>query len=362
MFVDRRDLAEALGRLKPLVKKPLNPVLGCVLMEAITRPDGEWLELTATDTHQTLSLEIACERGSGEDFALVSLAPLAAFVTQDTSDRLTLSLAQGRLVVEGKTSVRIALKGDESLFPAIPEEMGGEAVDLPSEIVPEAVAIRGLVEKESRNAWPSLVHLVEREGKLDLCAGAGRAFFWRRGLEAAVPKGFAVGLTAETAAMLTDLAGPASFVAGEHRLLISAQGFRLAQRNLEGGQLPEGRLSQVAKFAEEEGEWEELASVAEILPVLKAVTMEAELRAPLHIYFEGERTLASVRTDAVEAEGCLPGRWPRHKTGYPEDLIAILKALNRVAGPEGKIEVAQLQQHFLRFRTEGALGFVSGMI
>jgi len=362
LSVSRKELAQALAILRPIVKGARNPALASVLMRAGTRPDGPCLTISATDLQTSLSLKIGREDGA-EDFAvLVDLVRLSGFVSADWGERLELCLGKGRLEIHGQTLARIAIE-DLDTFPTLPEAPQGDGVELPAEVIREAAAIRGFVETKHPMqvpGWQRLVHVFEREGKLNVLAGCGARLVWRQGFEGGAAGG-AVGIAPEgtilLAGLVEGLAGTL-YRKGDRQDFFSGEDYELAFTRVEHG------APSLAWIFEQKIEgWRDLPALGEMLPVIQAVASEAGLTHPILLLEMDDKTEVSCRTDLIESEGVFSAGFPRFKTGYADDLVEALKALERIGGAEAKIQATKFSGVYLRLRIEGVVEvLLSGMV
>lgn len=365
LTVDRKEFADALRSLKPIVKSAGNAILRGVLMRSVSRPDGEFLTISATNMGNTLSLEIARQGGPEDFLVLVDLGRLEGFASADWGEELSLTLGRGRagrLEVEGRTTARFVVEPPENYPepPTPPAERPGE-VALPYVVVEEIGRARPFINTDAKvyGGWQKVLHLFEREGRVEVFAGSGHRAWWRQGLVES--PGFAVGLTPETAALLVAQAGKAGFSvwSGERQDFFAGPGYLLSQTRPEHEGLPLGWLTDTGMQPEA---WQEMPRLGVVLPVVEAVSLEAGERSPLLLTEDGDKMLASTKSDLVDREGVIPGRLPIYKTGYPDDLLAILRELDRVAGAERPVEVGRFGHGHLRFRVAGvAEALVSGM-
>lgn len=362
VVVSRKELSDALQALRPIVKKAGNAILKSVLMRADSCPDAPCLTISATNMETTLSLEIAREDGAEDFAALVDLDRLAAFVAADWAETVSLSLAKGRLEAEGRTTVRMVIEPIEN-YPELPKPPGGAGIMLPHAVIEEIGYAKGFVntDEKRRGGWERVLHVFTGVTLVDVLAGNGHRAWWRRGLGEEAPADFAIGLTPETVSHLVAQAGKGAVCvrSGGRQDFFSGPGFLLAQTRPVHDPPPLEWLNEAACQPEE---WSELPQLGNILPVVEAVTLEAGERSPVIFTGNGGETLVSVKSDMVEAEGMIAGELPVYKTGYPDDLLSVLKALDRVSGTDHKIEVGRFGHGHLRFRIEGlAEALVSGM-
>lgn len=371
---NRRELGAALAKIKPVIRSGPLEILRRVRLEK--RPDASSLTITGTDLRCSVSAEVACEGGADRLEAVVDHGRLAEVCGAEWAEELEAGVGEdGKLDVRGETRTRLAVFPVAD-FPSIePPPEGGEWLELGAEVI-EAI--------QRAAAW-----VVADDGKW--VGHVQKRFVWVFGTVAGGEPAIAVFGGRDHAGFCRYLPGVVPAALG--CLAIGRQGALLAA-GLAGGagiELLDGKGRHYFRgkgwwASEVKGETNGAdirtfldnpalkGSGMRFLPPLVNVLKVLEA-APKKVAGTRERTMLRIRPVSPSGSTCyLSGEdvsWsgetaadlPAFQTYYPEELGAMLRELDRIAGTERVVEVGLMREGALRFEIEDrAVAFVMGAV
>lgn len=383
--IDRRELSAALGKVKPVIQRgsPL-PILRMVLLRS--RPDASTLTISGTDLRCSVSVEIACETGAEPLAALVDHPRLSELCASEWAETLEVGMeeaGEGRLVVRGETQSRLALGVAED-YPEIAEPPeGGEWMGLRGEAV-EAMSraerwCLGEDERKHRSEQTKFVWVfgaqVGKEPVLGVM-GAGEHAGLCRYLPGVVDPSVGHALNREGAGCLAvgkEAVGViAGLAGGEGIEVLDAEGKHFFRGDGWWASEVKGETdgADIRRFLDNpslRGDgMRPLPSMVNLLKVLEAaprrvagiekrVMMEVKAVSP-----EGSRCY--INGPDVSWSGEIAADLPPFRTYKPEELVDMLRELDRIAGTDGVVEVGTFMRENLRFEIEDrAVAFVMGV-
>lgn len=372
--VDRRELGAALARIKPVIRSGPLEMLRRVRLEK--RPDASSLTITGMDLRCSVSAEVACEGGTGGLEAVVDHGRLAEVCSAEWAEQLEVGVGEdGRLDIRGETRTRLAAYPVAD-FPSIePPPEGGEWLGLGAEVV-EAIQRAAAWVVADDGKWVS--HVQKRfvwvfgavaggEPAVAIFGGGDHAGFCRY-LPGAVPGALGcLAIGRQGALLATGLAGGEGIelLDGEGKHYFRGKGWWASE--VKGETNGADIRTFLANPALEGSGMRPLPPLVNVLKVLEA--------APKRVAGIRERTMLRIRPVSPSGSTCHLGgedvSWsgetaadlPAFQTYYPEELGAMLRELDRIAGTEGVVEVGTMKEGALRFEVEDrAVAFIMGAV
>lgn len=367
--VDRRVLGAALAKIRPVVRgsSPVE-ILRSVLLTS--RPDASTLTITGTDLRLTVSVEIVCETGTEALEALVDPGRLADLCSSEWAEGLELGMGEdGRLVIKGETQTRLACLPVED-FPVVSEAPEEGWVGLSPEVV-EAMgrAVSWAVGEHERRHVPTLAKYVwmfgaEGEGRVGIFGGGEHASLVRY---LSGPEIDVFGIGRECAALVAGI-GKGETVemsSSGTRHFFRGAGWRVSEAKGEtDGADPRRWLSDPRLRGDG---MRPLPSMGNLLRVLDAMPRKVagiEQRVMLEVKpTSPSGSRCYITSHDVAWSGEIPADLPPYRTYMAEDLVGMLKELDRIAGTEHTVKVGLFRNYNLRFEIEGeAVAFLSGVV
>lgn len=333
--VNRAELVGALRKAKGVTAGAGIMMLKSVRMTSFERPDGEGIEIAATDLHETLVMEIGAEGGGGEAFSgLVGPKRLLAFLGADPGKEVEVGVSREKLVVKGLAKGTFPLESALD-FPAMPVvEKGGVEIEKETAAAIRRAAAFAATEKQKYREPLMNVFLWEEGGLLAVGATEGHILWVEYGLSA-VAEGFEVAIPADAAKKVE----ACRLVQGEGQVFFVGDGEVGSVRRSE--ESDPVLLRSLLKRTKEEGEAVSFRP-GELLAPLGAVSSRIEsentTREWLEIRRAGEGARLRLQSLNGEAEGEAGVALPDFTTTMPGMLIAAVKALAEVVEGEEEIE------------------------
>lgn len=344
MKVNRAELVAALKKAKAVAAGGGIMMLKSVRIASFERPDGDGIEIAATDQHETLVTEIGGEAGAGEAFCgLVGPDRLLAVLGADPGKEVGVGEKDGKLVVKGLARSTFPLE-DAELYPTLPAAPAG-GIEIEEET---AAAIRrasafAATEKQKYQEQFMNVFLWEEGGLLAVGATEGHVLWAEYGL-AAVEAGFALAIPAETAKRME----ACRLVLGEGHIFFVRGREEVSVRKGENDDSSSLR-GLLGRTKREEGvSFRPEALLAPLAAVSARIDKENTTREWLSIKRrpEDEGAILWVQGLNGEAEVAVEILLPELLTSMPGQLIAAVKALAEVVEGEEEIEMAGWKESY----------------
>jgi hypothetical protein len=342
VLVRRSDLVAALKRAKGVTAgSGEHPMLKQVLMAAEERPDGFRLTISATNLHESVSVEVEAEGGSGDVFqGLVGPDRLIAFLAADPGKEVELVGGATRLTVKGLAKATFPLE-EPFDYPELPAvEEGCVRVELTMEMAAAVRRAARFTVEDPKIPMRENVFLWEEGRQMSVGASEGHALWFEESL-GEVPEGWWMPVPRGVAASIETC----SLVAGQAHLFFLSPGevFSVRRPEIDSGSF----IRDVAGRCKDEEE-KGTVVVDHLLPALGAVAARIERYDLLSWAGTDGETVFHAQGATGEAEAVVPRvELPEYRTKYAGLLVAGLKALAEVAGEDEEAALSTWQTGIL---------------
>lgn len=329
VLVKRGELVAALKRAKGVAGgSGAHAVLKQVLLAAEERQDGFRLTISATNLHESVSVEVEAEGGAGDVFrGLVGPDRLLAFLAADPGQEVELAGGATRLSVKGLAKATFPLEEpvDYPEMPAVEE--GLVQVELTAEMAAAVRRAARFTVEDPNIPMKENVFLWEEGRQMSVGATESHILWFEESLGEA-PEGWWMVVPRGIAASIE----PCRMVAGIGHLFFLHHGevFSVRRPEIESGSF----IRDVANRCRDEEE-KGTVVVSHLLPALGAVAARIEADDLLSWAGTDGETVIHAQGATGEAEAVVEGvELPEYRTKYAGLLVAGLKSLDEVAAED----------------------------
>lgn len=279
------------------------------LAGVMIKAEGDRVELHATDME--LGLRVSLDVKAEEEGVVVLpgrlLLDVVRALPQDQLTLATRETEQDIEIVSGGATFHIkTLSPDE--FPRLPKSIDGDRIELPAAIFVETIerVARSASRDETRPILTGILVTATGTALRMVATDSYRLSVMERKLETALASDFEANVPARALQELaritgTETEGKLSIAMRENQIVFEVDGVMLSSR------LIEGQFPSYQQLLPESYEHEVRVSKAELLDVVRRISLLAQKNVPLKLEFkQGQVTVSAQTPDVGEASEALP--------------------------------------------------------